>query len=146
MFTSGVRPWVKNVACLSSLIKHQDLRLVFNAFFPELGSLLRNTAAKRTAHEYDFELPVDKHFRLCIKIQFKQDKIQRNTQRTKPNFSFTSKSWAIILRSEHVEMKETSEKLLKIIITLSGTQLVLKQQDYHPISIISMALNMTEGV
>ena len=45
-------------------------------------------------------------------------------------------------------MKETSEKLLKIIITLSGTQLVLKQQDYlrHPISIISMALNMTEAV
>ena len=34
---------------------------------------------------------------------------------------------AIVLHSEHVEMKETSEKLLKIIITLSGTQLVLKQ-------------------
>ena len=32
---------------------------------------------------------------------------------------------AIVLHSEHVEMKETSEKLLKIIITLSGTQLVL---------------------
>ena len=29
---------------------------------------------------------------------------------------------AIVLHSEHVEMKETSEKLLKIIITLSGTQ------------------------
>ena len=34
-----------------------------------------NTAAKRTAHEYDFELPVDTHLRLCIKIQCKQDKI-----------------------------------------------------------------------
>ena len=35
---------------------------------------------------------------------------------------------ATVLHSEHVEMKETSEKLvLKIIITLSGTQLVLKQ-------------------
>ena len=46
-------------------------------------------------------------------------------------------------------MKETSEKLLKIIITLSGTQLILKQQDYlfHPITIIiSTALNMTEAV
>jgi len=37
------------------------------------------------------------------------------------------KRWAIILHSEHAEMKETSEKLLKIIITLSGTQLILKQ-------------------
>ena len=27
-----------------------------------------NTAAKRTAHEYEFELPVETHFRLCIKI------------------------------------------------------------------------------
>ena len=35
--------------------------------------------------------------------------------------------YGIVLHSEHVEMKETSEKLLKIIITLSGTQLVLKQ-------------------
>ena len=45
-------------------------------------------------------------------------------------------------------MKETSEKLLKIIITLSGTQLILKEQDYlcHPISITSTALNMTEAV
>ena len=45
-------------------------------------------------------------------------------------------------------MRETSEKLLKIIITLSGTQLILKQQHYlhHPISIISMALNMAEAV
>ena len=34
-----------------------------------------NTAAKRTAHEYEFELPVETHFRLCIKIQCKQDKI-----------------------------------------------------------------------
>ena len=54
---------------------------------------------------------------------------------------------AIVLHSEHVEMKETSGKLLKIIITLSGTQLVLKQYDYHchPISTISMALNMAEA-
>ena len=36
------------------------------------------------------------------------------------------KCWAIILHSAHVEMKETSEKLLKIIITLPGTQLILK--------------------
>ena len=34
---------------------------------------------------------------------------------------------AIILHSEHVEMKEISAKLLKIIITLSGAQLMLKQ-------------------
>ena len=43
------------------------------------------------------------------------------------NFCLHAKKLAIVLHSEHVEMKETSEKLLKIIITLSGTQLVLKQ-------------------
>ena len=61
----------------------------------------------------------------------------KGTQSTKPLFSFTCKSWAIILHSEHVEMREISEKLLKIIITitLSGTQLL-----------ISMALNMAEAV
>ena len=138
LYTLAPKSTTSVEASCRRLIKTPGPAPSFNAFFPELGSLLRNTVAKRTAHEYDFELPVDTHFRLCIKIQCKQDKIQRNTQRTKPNFSFTSKSWAIILRSEHVDMKETSEKLLKIIITLSGTQLVLKQQDYlrHPISII----------
>ena len=40
-----------------------------------LSSAFHNTAAKRTAHEYEFELPVETHFRLCIKIQWKQDKI-----------------------------------------------------------------------
>ena len=34
-----------------------------------------NTVAKRTTPEYKFELPVNTHFRLCIKIQCKQDKI-----------------------------------------------------------------------
>ena len=43
------------------------------------------------------------------------------------NFCLNAKKLAIVLHSEHVEMKETSEKLLKIIITLSGPQLVLKQ-------------------
>ena len=42
-------------------------------------------------------------------------------------FLFKCKKLAIVFHYEHVEMKETSEKLLKIIITLSGTQLVLKQ-------------------
>ena len=43
------------------------------------------------------------------------------------NLIFIYKKMAIVLHSGHVEMKDTSEKLLKIIITLSGTQLVLKQ-------------------
>ena len=44
----------------------------------------------------------------------------------KLNFRLHAKV-GLLLHSEHVEMKETSKKLLKIIITLSGTQLILKQ-------------------
>ena len=53
-----------------SAVLHKELLWDFS--FSVLG---HNTAAKRTAHEYEFELPVETHFRLCIKIQCKQDKI-----------------------------------------------------------------------